>query len=92
MKLAPRDANAFFSKPDPKRAGILIYGSDAMRVALKRQDLVAALIGPEGEAELRLTRIAGTDLRRDPAALLDATKAVGFFPGPRAVLCSTRKP
>jgi DNA polymerase-3 subunit delta len=86
VKLAPRDANAFFAKPDPKRAGILIYGSDAMRVALKRQDLVAALIGPEGEAEMRLTRIAGGDLRRDPAALLDASKAVGFFPGPRAVL------
>ena len=40
-----------------------------MRVALKRAALVAALIGPEGAAEMRLTRIAGAELRRDPAAV-----------------------
>ena len=67
-------------------AGALLYGADAMRVALKRAALVAALIGPEGAAEMRLTRIAAAELRRDPAALLDALKAVGFFPGPRVVL------
>jgi DNA polymerase-3 subunit delta len=55
-------------------------------VALKRAALVEALIGPDGAAEMRLTRIAGAELRRDPAALLDAVKATGFFPGPRAVL------
>ncbi|SNT05592.1 DNA polymerase III subunit delta [Tropicimonas sediminicola] len=86
MKLSPRDATAFFAKPDPRRAGILIYGNDAMRVALKRQDMVGALIGPAGEEEMRLTRLSGAELRRDPAALIDAAKAVGFFPGPRVVL------
>ena len=86
MKLSPRDANAFFTRPDPSRPAILIYGADAMRVALKRQDLVAALIGPQGEDEMRLSRLAGSDLRKDPAALIDATKEVGFFPGPRVVL------
>ena len=30
---------------------------------------------------MRLTRIAGAELRRDPAALIDATKAMGFFAG-----------
>ncbi|MEP5029046.1 MAG: hypothetical protein ABJR02_00055, partial [Marinomonas sp.] len=29
-------------------------------------------------------RIAAADLRREPALLMDAIKAVGFFPGPRA--------
>jgi DNA polymerase-3 subunit delta len=86
VKLAPRDARAFFARPDPARAGVLLYGPDPMRIALKRQDLVAALIGPQGEAEMRLTRIDAADLRRDPAALQDALKATGFFPGPRAVL------
>ncbi|MDV7144689.1 DNA polymerase III subunit delta [Tropicimonas sp. TH_r6] len=86
MKLSPRDATAFFAKPDPKRAGVLIYGADAMRVSLKRQDLVAALIGPNGDDEMRLTRMNGAELRRDGAALLDAVKATGFFPGQRAVL------
>ncbi|WP_305967665.1 MULTISPECIES: DNA polymerase III subunit delta [unclassified Mameliella] len=86
MKLSPRDANAFFRKPDPGIAGLLIYGEDVMRVAMKRQEVVAAIVGPQGEAEMRLTRLVGGDLRRDPAQLLDAVKAQGFFPGPRAVL------
>lgn len=86
MKLSPRDANAFFQRPDPGCPGVLIFGEDSMRVALKRQDLVANITGPEGEAEMRLTRLMGGDLRRDGAALLDAVKAQGFFPGPRAVL------
>ncbi|MEM7076913.1 MAG: DNA polymerase III subunit delta [Pseudomonadota bacterium] len=83
MKLTPRDAPAYFARPDPGKTGVLIYGADAMRVALRRQEVIAALIGPGGEEEMRLTRIAATDLRRDPAALSDAMRAQGFFPGPR---------
>lgn len=86
MKLSARDAAAYFRKPDPKGAGILIFGSDAMRVALKRQDVVKALVGPNGEEEMRLTRMSGAELRKDPALLGDAIKAQGFFPGPRIVL------
>ncbi len=85
MKLAPRDAPAYFDKPDPKSAGLLIYGADAMRIALRRQQVVKALIGPSGEEEMRLTRLPAADLRKDPAQALDALKAIGFFPGPRAV-------
>lgn len=83
MKLSARDATAYFRKPDPNGAGILIYGGDAMRVALKRQDVIKALVGPNGEEEMRLTRMSGADLRKDPALLGDAIKAQGFFPGPR---------
>jgi DNA polymerase-3 subunit delta len=54
-----------------------------MRVALKRQDAIAALIGPDGEGELRLARMSAADLRKDQSLLRDAIKAVGFFPGPR---------
>ncbi len=85
MKLSGRDALRYFQRPDPARTGLLIHGADAMRVALRRQEVIAALIGPEGEAEMRLTRLSGADLRRDGAALLDAIKAQGFFPGPRVV-------
>jgi DNA polymerase-3 subunit delta len=35
---------------------------------------------------MRLTRLSGGDLRRNAAALNDAVRAQGFFPGPRAVL------
>ena len=86
MKLAARDAARFIAKPDPAAAGALLYGADAMRVALKRAALIEALLGPDAAAEMRLTRMTGAELRRDPAALVDAVKAVGFFPGPRAVL------
>ena len=84
MKLSPRDANAYFARPDPDKTGLLIFGSDAMRVALKRQEFLKSLLGPGAEEEMRLTRIPAAELRRDPAMLLDAVKAVGFFPGPRA--------
>jgi DNA polymerase III subunit delta len=86
VKLAVGQANSFFAKPNPDAPGLLIYGADAMRIALKRQQVVAALIGAQGEEEMRLTRISASDLRKDPALLLDAVKAVGFFPGARVAL------
>ncbi|MEL6518979.1 MAG: DNA polymerase III subunit delta [Pseudomonadota bacterium] len=86
MKLSGREAARYFDKPDPTRTGLLLYGADAMRVALKRQQVVKALIGPTGDDEMRLTRIPAADLRKDPALLGDAIKAQGFFPGPRVAL------
>ena len=83
MILKGAEAARYCAKPDPARAGLLIFGQDAMRVALRRQDAIAALIGPDGEGEMRLTRMSGADLRKDPSLLLDAIKAVGFFPGHR---------
>lgn len=85
MKLSPRDAQGFFEKPDPRRAGVLIFGADPMRVAVQRQKLLAALLGPGAEEEMRLTRLPGAVVSKDPAQLQDAAKAVGFFPGQRAV-------
>jgi DNA polymerase-3 subunit delta len=84
MKLSSGDANNYFARPDPKRTGILIYGADAMRVALKRQQLIAALVGPLGDEEMRLSRIPASDLRKDATILLDVVKSQGFFPGARA--------
>ena len=86
MKLSGPAANRYFRAPDAGATGLLIFGADAMRVALKRQEVVAALIGPEGEGEMRLTRISASGLRKDGALLQDAVKAVGFFPGLRVVL------
>ncbi|SEN59793.1 DNA polymerase III, delta subunit [Loktanella fryxellensis] len=81
-----RDATAFLRKPDPGRPGILLFGADPMRVATARTGIVGHLIGPEGVAEMRLTRIPASDLRKDPALVNDAIKAQGFFPGPRVAL------
>ncbi|NPD14261.1 DNA polymerase III subunit delta [Xinfangfangia sp. D13-10-4-6] len=83
MLLRGAEANRYLAKPDPSRAGLLIFGADAMRVALKRQAAILSLIGPEGEAEMRLARMTGAELRKDAAALQDAVRASGFFPGQR---------
>jgi DNA polymerase-3 subunit delta len=85
MKLSPRDSAAYFRKPDPRVPAVLICGDDAMRVAMRRQEVILGLIGAAGESEMRLTRIAAPDLRKDPAMLIDSIKAQGFFPGPRVV-------
>ncbi|CUH40702.1 DNA polymerase III subunit delta [Jannaschia seosinensis] len=85
MNLRGAAANAFFAKPDPGTAGALIYGADAMRVALKRQELIANLTGPAADEEMRLTRLSAAEAKSDPTAVLDGLKAVGFFPGPRVV-------
>lgn len=86
MILRGPEAARYFAKPDPSRAGLLIFGADPMRVSIARHDVIAALIGVEGIGEMRLTRLAAADVRKDPALLLDALKAQGFFPGPRAAL------
>lgn len=86
MLLKGAEIARYLARPDPTRPALLIYGQDAMRVALKRAEAVAALTGPDAEAEMRLVRLAGADLRKDGAALLDEIKAVGFFPGQRVVL------
>ena len=85
MILRGSDASRYCARPDPARAGLLIYGVDAMHVALKRAEAILALIGPQGEADMRLTRLSGGDVRRDGSLLGDALTSPSFFPGPRAV-------
>ncbi|WP_324753808.1 DNA polymerase III subunit delta [Roseovarius sp. Pro17] len=83
MKLTARDAPGYFARPDPARTGLLIFGADAMRIALRRAEVIAALVGPTGDEEMRVTRMPAPELRKDPARLNDAVKAASFFPGPR---------
>lgn len=85
MKLSPRDHNGFFNNPPVPSSAVLIYGTDAMRVALKREQFLKNLLGENAEAEMRLMRYSATELRKDPALLQDGLKAKGFFDGPRAI-------
>ena len=87
MKLVGDKANNYFTNPDTSHTAILIYGSDTMRVALRRQELLEALLGDNAEEEMRLTRISGSDLRSDPALLLDGLKANGFFSWAACSIC-----
>ena len=49
MKLNPRELSKLIEKPDPSLAAVLFYGSDTMRVALKRQEYLENLLGPNAE-------------------------------------------
>ncbi|MBI1171538.1 DNA polymerase III subunit delta [bacterium] len=86
MKLAGAEARRYLARPDPAKAALVIFGEDAMRVTMKRAEAVLALAGPGADEEMRLTRIPAADLRKDAAALQDAVKARGFFPGARVVV------
>lgn len=86
MKLTGAAAERFLSRPDPAAGAVLIYGQDADRVARRRTEIANRIAGAQAEADMRLTRLAGAELRKDPAALMDALKAVGFFPGQRLVI------
>lgn len=86
MILKGAEIARYLARPDPTRPALLIFGADAMRVALKRAEAVAALTGPDAEAEMRLTRLPSSTLRKSAADLTDAMRATGFFPGPRVVL------
>lgn len=86
MKLNGRTAKAFFQKPDTTLAGLLIYGADPVRVAGRRKEVVLSYAGENAEADMRITRIGGDQLRGEPATLLDGLKAQGFFPGERVVI------
>lgn len=86
MNLKGGEIARYLARPDPSRPALLIYGQDAMRVALKRAEAVASLVGENADEEMRLTRLGGSGLKKDPATLMDAIKEVGFFPGPRVVL------
>lgn len=57
MILKGAEIARYLARPDPTRPGLLIYGQDAMRVALKRAEAVKALVGPGAEEEMRLTRL-----------------------------------
>ena len=86
MKLSPKELPRFLEHPDPTIAAVLFYGSDTMRVAMKRQEYLENLLGTNAEQEMRLTRLTGDEVLKDQTATFDAVKSIGFFPGQRAVL------
>lgn len=86
MKVTSREAPGFLKSPPGHVAVILLFGPDAMRTALQRETFLERYLGPGASEEMRLTRLSASEVRSEPAALQDAMKAIGFFPGKRAVL------
>lgn len=84
MKLSGREAARFCARPDLSILGVLLHGPDAGLIAARRREVVAAAM--EGEIDdLRLTDVAAADARKNAAAIDEALKARGFFPGRRVV-------
>lgn len=85
MKLNAREASRFIQQPDNSYRAALIYGQDQVEVSSRKTRLARLLLGKESESDLRATRLNANDVRKDPASLLDALKAKGFFSGPQVV-------
>ncbi len=85
MKIGGRDARRMVDAPDPKIAGFLLHGPDGSAVAMRRDRLVAALLG-EAADDMRLSRLDAAAVRRDPASLSDALRSMSFFGGRRIVV------
>lgn len=86
MKLKAHEVTGYLRSPDTAKAALLIYGTDPMRIADGRAQVVKNLAGPNADADMRLIRLNASDLRKDPAILLDELKSRGFFDGPRVVM------
>lgn len=86
MKLRAADLRRALARPRTVQRGLLIYGEDAAEVADLRNAAVAALGGPEAEADMRIAWLAAQDARSDPEAVRSALLQRGFFPGPQVVV------
>lgn len=85
MKIPGRSAAGFCRSPDPALAGALLFGPDDGLIAERRRELVAAVLGGD-DTDMRLSRIAAADARKDAALVADELRAQGFFPGRRVVV------
>ncbi len=85
MKRGAGETAAFCRAPDLALCGALLHGQDEGLVAMRRRELVEAVLGP-GADPLRLTRLDAPAVRRDAAGLDTALRARGFFAGRALVL------
>lgn len=77
-------ADAFVKRPPRDMRFFLVHGSDEGLVRERAKALVGAAL--QGDADpLRLTRLDGDAVARDPGALADEAYAVAMFGGARAV-------
>ena len=84
MKLTGKDATSFCLYPKPAPA-ILLHGEPESKILRKYQSISERLVGENAKTEMRVTELSGAEIRKDKGLVIDATKAIGFFPGPRMV-------
>lgn len=86
MKLTGARAKSFLLRPDFLPPAILLFGTDALRIHDVQKDLTAKFGGETLEQNMCLSKLSAGDLRSDKTLLIDAMKAIGFFPGQRIVV------
>ena len=84
MKLTGKDAASFCLNPKPAPA-ILLHGEPESKILRKYQSISERLAGENAKTEMRVTELSGAEIRKEKGLVIDATKAIGFFPGPRIV-------
>jgi DNA polymerase-3 subunit delta len=79
-----QDADAFITRPDPRRAVILLFGPD---LGLVRERAEALLQGASKDSSdpFSVTTIEGDVLAGDPGRLADEARTIGLFGGRRLV-------
>jgi len=85
VKLSGRDARRMIDAPAAGISGFLLHGQDNSAVAMRRERLVAGLLGDSPD-DMQLTKLDAAIARRDPASLSDALRAMSFFGGRQVVL------
>ncbi len=84
MKIAPRGIDGFLRKPGDEIAAVLIYGPDE-GLARERAETLTRVIAGRTDDPFLVTEITPTDLKSDPARLLDEAASLAFGGGRRVV-------
>jgi DNA polymerase-3 subunit delta len=86
VKLRPAELERLPPDGPKTPQAVLLYGEDSAQIAQRREALARHWGGADAEADMRLDRLTGPQLRSDSAALDAALRAQGFFPGTRIAI------
>ena len=84
MKIAAGRVAAFAKRPDPKVSVALVYGPDAGAVRETSAALLGAVLDDPNDA-FRRADLAGPEIARDPARLVDEFCALSMIGGRRVI-------
>ena len=84
VALKSADIESFVARPDPARAGVLVFGPDAGLVSERVDAIIRASVDDTNDP-FALVRLEGDALASDPARLIDEATTVPLFGGRRAI-------
>jgi DNA polymerase III subunit delta len=84
MKLKPAEVRSFIASPPAKVAAVLIYGPDSGLVRERGEALVRKIAGSLDDP-FRVSDLSATQIKDDPASLVDETFALSMAGGRRAI-------